>query len=231
MPAALQSFGSEIWVADGPTVVGAAGFHFPTRMAVIRLEGGGLFVWSPIALSDGLRAEVEALGAVRHLIAPNGLHHVFIGDWMRAFPDAKAHAAPGLAAKRKDIAFASELGAAPAEWGAEIDQAVLTTAITTEVVFFHRPSATAIFTDLLQQLPKGWYSGWRAIVAKLDLMTAAEPSVPRKFRMAFGNKRSARAALAPVLAWPAEKVLMAHGAPVTSGGQALIARAFRWLTG
>lgn len=229
MPALLQSFGPGIWVADGPTVVGAAGFRFPTRMAVIRLEGGALFIWSPVALNDALRAEVDALGVVRHVIAPNGLHHAFIGDWMRAFPGAKAHAAPGLSAKRTDIAFASELGAMPAEWAAEIDQVVLVTAITTEVVFFHKPSGTVIFTDLLQQLPKGWYSGWRAIVARLDLMTAGEPSVPRKFRMAFRDKRSAREAVGKVLNWPTEKVLMAHGAPVTTGAKALLARAFRWL--
>jgi hypothetical protein len=98
-------------------------------------------------------------------------------------------------------------------------------------VFFHRASATVLFTDLIQQFPPGWFGGWREIVARLDLMTEAEPAVPRKFRNTFVNRRAARAALARIQAWPAEKVLMAHGAPVERDGRTFIGRAFRWLTG
>ena len=40
----LKQFGHEIWIADGPVVTAAAGFHYPTRMAIIRLSDGGLFI-------------------------------------------------------------------------------------------------------------------------------------------------------------------------------------------
>ncbi len=46
----LQPFGEEIWLADG-SIAMVAGFRYPTRMAVIRLADGGLFVWSPIQLA------------------------------------------------------------------------------------------------------------------------------------------------------------------------------------
>lgn len=227
----LIPFGHEIWTADGPEIVAAAGFHYPTRMVVIRLPHDDLFLWSPIAVTEALRSEVDALGTVRHLVAPNSLHHLFIADWKRAYPHARVHAAPGLHDKRRDLAFADELaGAAGPEWAAEIDQVVVQgNAITTEVVFFHRRSGTVIFTDLIQHLPAGWYSGWRAVVARLDLMVGPEPSVPRKFRLAFTNRRAARTSFARILAWPAEKVLMAHGAPVVADGQAFLRRAFGWL--
>jgi hypothetical protein len=40
--------------------------------------------------------------------------------------------------------------------GEEIDHAVMWgNRITTEVVFFHRQSGTAIFADLIQQFPRG----------------------------------------------------------------------------
>jgi hypothetical protein len=227
----LTPFGEEIWIAEGDEVVAALGFHYPTRMAVIRLSDGGLFVWSPVALTDGLRAAVDALGPVRHIVAPNSLHHLFVPDWKRAWPAAKLHAAPGLREKRKDIAFDAELGDVPGpDWAGEIDQVVMRgNVITTEVVFFHARSGTALFTDLVQQLPSGWFSGWRAAVARLDLMLEAEPAVPRKFRAAFVNRPPARAALRRVLAWPVRAVVMAHGTPVTGDGAAMIRRAFRWL--
>ena len=228
----LQPFGEEIWLADGSITV-VAGFHYPTRMVVIRLPGGALFVWSPVQISDDLRAAVDALGEVRHLIAPNSLHHLFLTDWRRAYPAAKLHATLGLRQKRKDLDFDSDLEDAPAAaWAGEIDQVLVRgNLITTEVVFFHRRSGTAIFTDLIQHFGPGWFTGWRAVVARLDLMTAAEPQVPRKFRNAFVDRRAARAALARILAWPARRVLMAHAPPVETDGQAFIGRAFRWLTG
>lgn len=226
----LQEFGREIWIVDGPCVA-VAGFHYPTRMAAIRLSDGGLFIWSPIRLTDALRAAVDAIGPVRHIVAPNSLHHLFLAEWKRAYPDTVLYAPPGLRKKRPDIAFDADLGEAPsAAWAGEIDQVVMHgNVITTEVVFFHVQSGTVLFTDLLQQIPRKLLSGWRAIVAKLDLMTGHEPSVPRKFRLAFTRRRAARAALARILAWPAERVLMAHGMPVQKDARAFLRRAFGWL--
>jgi hypothetical protein len=227
----LKEFGCEIWTADGPHV-SVAGFHYPTRMAAIRLSDGGVFIWSPVQLTDSLQAGVDAIGPVRHIVAPNSLHHLSLPEWKRTYPGARLDAAPGLRKKRRDIVFDADLGdALGRDWAGEIDQTLLRgNLITTEVVFFHIKSGTVLFTDLLQQLPAGMFSGWRAVVAKLDLMTEPEPSVPRKFRIAFANRRAARESLARILAWPAEKVLMAHGTPVEKDAPAFLRRAFGWLT-
>ena len=202
-------------------------------MSILRLEDGALFAWSPVALSDALRAEVNALGEVRFIVAPNTLHHLYITDWQSAYPDAQVFAAPGLRKRRKDIAFDYDLDdAAPTGWAGVVDQVVVRgNLITTEVVFFHRASETILFTDLLQNFEPGWFSGWRAIVARLDLMVGHEPQVPRKFRTAFVNRAAARAALDSILSWPVQKVLMAHGKPVEDDAQVFLKRAFRWLTG
>lgn len=227
----MREFGREIWIEDGPRVT-VAGFHYGTRMAIIRLADGGLFVWSPIALTDQVRAAIDALGRVTHIVAPNSLHHLFLAEWHRAYPAARLHAPPGLRRKRRDLAFDADLEDAPAaDWAGEIDQVAMRgNLITTEIVFFHRASGTLLFTDLLQQIPAEQLSGWRAVVAKLDLMTGPEPSVPRKFRLGFIGRRKARIALERILAWPADKVLMAHGTPVERGAPAFLRRAFGWLT-
>ena len=226
----LKQFGHEIWIADGTQIV-IVGFHYPTRMAVIKLSDGQLFIWSPIQLTETLRAEVDALGQVRHIIAPNSLHHLFLPEWKSAYPGARVYAPPGLRKKREDIVFDDDLGDAPgADWAGEIDQVLVHgNRITTEVVFFHVRSGTVLFTDLIQQFPANSFSGWRAVVAKLDLMVGPEPSVPRKFRIAFTNRRAARHSLERIFAWPAEKVLMAHGMPVEQDGRGFLRRAFGWL--
>ena len=227
----LQEFGPNIWLADGPTVTAAAGFHYPTRMAIIRLTNSDLVLWSPTALTDDLRAEVETLGAVRYLVPPNSLHHTFLGDWQRAYPSSTVYAAPGLREKRKDIRFDADFRDGPiVAWAGEIDHAIMWgNRITTEVVFFHRQSGTAIFTDLIQQFPRGWFKGWRALAARLDLMTSPEPTVPRKFRVAFTDRRAGRESIRRILAWPTDKVIIAHGPPIINDGKAFLSRAFRWL--
>ena len=227
---ALEPLGQDIWFARGPTLT-AFGFRFPTHMAAVRLAAGDLVIWSPVALGEALRAELGALGPVRHVIAPSTLHHLFVADWRRAYPNARFHAAPGLRDKRADLEFDDDLtDAAPSAWAGQIDQVVIRgNLITTELAFFHRASGTTLVTDLVQHFPADWFSGWRAVVAKLDLMTAPEPAVPRKLRLAFVDRRAARSAVERVLAWPTEKVLMAHGAPVLDDGQAVLRAAFRWL--
>ena len=68
----LQPFGPEIWLADGGQAQ-VAGFRYPTRMALIRLTGGELLAWSPVALDGDLAAELADLGEVHSLVAPNAL--------------------------------------------------------------------------------------------------------------------------------------------------------------
>ena len=228
----FQAFGEEIWIGEGAEAE-VAGFRYPLRMAVIRLSGGGLFIWSPIPLTEALRREVEKLGPVEHLIAPNSLHHLSLAEWKQAYPQAMLHAPPGLREKRPDLAFDGDLESGPMPaWSGEIDQVLVPgNVITAETVFFHKKSGTVIFTDLIQQFPPGWFSGWRALVAKLDLMMGEAPAVPRKFRLAFTGRRAARAAISEILSWPIEKVLLAHGTPVRENGKEAVARAFRWLMG
>lgn len=227
----LQWMSDGLWTASGDVVTAVAGFHYPTRMIVVRLDDDRLWVWSPVALTEALKREVDALGLVAHIVAPNSLHHLSLPDWQSAFPTARLHGAPGMAAFLPGLEFDTELtDTADPAWAGQIDQVVVRgNAITTEIVFFHRVSGTVIFTDLIQHLPDDWFSGWRRWVARWDRMTGPEPAVPRKFRLAFRDRKQARAAIDPIRAWPARTVLFAHGEPVVEEAQAFLTRAFAWL--
>lgn len=225
-------FGPDLWLSDGPEVTGAAGFKFPTRMVVIRLPTeGGLWVWSPVSLTDEVRSAVDDLGEVRHLVAPNSLHYTFLAKWAKAYPDARVYAAPNLGEETAGTAIDVTLGNVPdPTWHGAMEQVVVRgNFITAEVVFFHRTSSTALVTDLVQQMPPDQYRGWRALVARFDLMTAPIPSVPRKFRLATTNKTASRHAIEQILKWPAEKLVIAHGPPIETDAQAVLRNAFSWL--
>ncbi len=66
----LTPLAEAIWLGEG-AIVDFYGFPYPTRCLVVRLADGGLWVWSPVELTADLRAEVEALGPVAHLVSPN----------------------------------------------------------------------------------------------------------------------------------------------------------------
>ena len=229
---ALVLVGRGLWLADG-AVCEVAGFRYPTRMAVVRLADGGLWLWSPVAMSRALRTAVDALGPVRHIVAPNHLHHLALAEWQEAYPAARTYAPSGLRKKRADLRFDADLAEGVTfDWAEEVGFVVVEgNLITTEVVFFHQESGTVLFTDLIQQFPDGWFRGWRAVVARLDLMTGREARVPRKFRLAFVNRGKARLAVQRILGWPIRNVVMAHGAPVFGRGDTAVRRAFAWLTG
>lgn len=226
----LIPLGHDLWTVEGAPVRGAGGFDFPTRMCLARLTDGSLWVHSPIAFDASLKAEIARLGPVRHLVAPNDLHHRFLSDWAAAHPTAIVHGAPGVAQKSPGVTVNAELETDPPAHWADLFQQVIFDGnmITTEVVFFHQPSGTLIFTDLLQQMPSGWYKGWRATVARADLMTGSAPSVPRKFRIAFRNRRALRAAITRLRRLPVQKLVMAHGPVVETNAAKLLEHAFAW---
>jgi hypothetical protein len=225
----LQSLGPGIWLAEGP-VVSFYGFPYPTRMMVIRLSDGGIFVWSPIALTPQLKAAVDALGPVAHVVSPNKIHHLYMGEWQDAYPSAKLYASPELAQKRSDLRFEATLSdSPPAAWAADTDQVEMGgSAFLTEIVFFHRKSRTAIFADLIENFRPDWFKGWKGWLARLDGIVMPHGGAPREWRFTF-KKKIARAALARILAWQPEQVVMAHGELTRTDGTAFIRKSFRWL--
>ena len=50
---------------------------------------------SPVELDPGLRTELDRLGEVRGVIAPNRHHHLFAADYPTGYPDALLYAARG----------------------------------------------------------------------------------------------------------------------------------------
>ena len=60
---------------------------FTTRMTVVQLSNGDLFLHSPIAFDAALATHLQSLGRVRHLVSPNRGHYAHIGEWARDFPE------------------------------------------------------------------------------------------------------------------------------------------------
>ncbi len=234
-----KPFGPHIGVVDGPLeYVSAFGIRlrwpFTTRMTVVQLENGDLFLHSPIAYDALLAKQLASQGRVRHIVSPNRGHYAHIGEWTRAFPDAIAWASPRVRerarSQRIDIHFERDLGLqAPEEWRGEIDQTIIPGAVLDEVVFFHRLSKTLILADTimnfeLERMPQPYRS-----IAWLCGVYSPSGGMPPDLRLALWPKRQeARPAYQRVLAWEPERIVLSHGRCFETNGIAAIRRAFDW---
>lgn len=203
------------------------GVECGTRMTLVRLRDGGLFVHCPVALDEDTRREVDAKGPVRAVAASSLFHHLYVGDWMRAYPEALFAACPGLPEKRPDLAFGHVLGDEPHEvWAADLDQVNFSARFEREVVFFHRATRTMICADALLNLHRH-PSRLTRIVALLMANTA--PGKGWMERIAVKDWKLGRRQVDRILEWDIDKVVLAHGTLVEGDGRRVVREAYSWL--
>ena len=230
----LEQLAPEIWFADGG-IVSFKGFDYPTRMAVVRMADGGLWLWSPVEKAAALETEVRALGQVRHIVSPNKLHYLFLAEWQAAFPEATLWGTAETIRKCPDLQFTGALGdEAPAAWKGQIDQFHFTNSpFMDELIFFHRGSRTAIIADLSQTFTEGFLAShwpwWVRPIARLSKMMEGWGYPPIDYRISFRRRATARPKIRALIDEHPEHVIVAHGEIVRTGGQAFLRRAFSWL--
>jgi hypothetical protein len=220
----MERLHDDIWVAQRKQRFW--GVEVGTRMCVVRIAGG-LFVHCPVALDEPTRREVDALGEVRAVVAPSLFHHLYVGDWMRAYPRASVWACPGLEKKRSDLAWTGVLGdAAMAEWRDALDQAPLTARFEHEIVFFHRETRTLICADALLNLRRHPSPVTRAVAV---MMRNTAPGLGWMERFAVRDRALGRKQADRVLDWDIDGVVLAHGDLVAHGGREAFRAAYAWV--
>ena len=219
---ALRELGPALWEVEQirPMAVGRQRF----RMTVVRLAGGGLWLYSPVEIDDQLAAQLAPLGAVAHIVAPNRYHHLFAGGAKQRYPGAALWGVPGLPEKRRDLAFDGVVSA-EAPWRDELDGLLLTSVPKfTEAVFFHRVSRTLICADLIFNIASDPSLASRFVYRALRVY--GKPAQSWYFR-----KSTDRARVGPqlraILAWTFERICMSHGDVMDGNAHAVFADVVR----
>ncbi len=227
----------DIGIVDGPfeyLTVGGIRLPLPftTRMTVVRLSNGDLFLHSPIKFDERLAKQIRVLGTVRHLVSPNQFHYAHIGEWARAFPERVAWASPRVRqrarARRVDIDFARDLDAsAPDEWREEIDQLLFPGGYFKEFVFFHKTSRTLILADTIINIELDKVTEpWRT-ATKITGMYHPLGQIFFGMRLPLVLQRQkANAAIKRIHSWQPEHILLSHGRCFDSDVDNVIRRIF-----
>jgi len=221
----LTSIDNDIWTVESSHRF--LGIDFGARMTVIRLSSGDLILHSPVFIDGSLKEELNKIGSVKYIVAPNKFHHIHVKKCVAAFPEAKVYGAPGLSSKRRDINFDGELGEnVPKKWAGEVDYLLFQGApIQNEIVFFHQKSKTLIFTDLIFNFENQDSIGVK-IFAWLDGIYL-KPDMPRVIRwFMLKDRDKAKKSVEKILSWDFNRVSLAHKDIIENGGKEKVRKAF-----
>ena len=225
----LTVFADGVWLDTAP--VSFLGLQLTATMAVLRLNNGALLLYSPLALTPERRQAIEALGRVAHLYAPNLFHHLRLGEWAAAFPSARVHGPEGLESKRPDLKLHRLHATEPeADFAGVLEELPIQGFRLRETALFYPSAKTLLVADLVHNIGRpshGWTKIYTQTFGFYDRV-----ALSRVIRWtAFDDRAAARRSVDRVLAQPFERLVVGHGAPLTSQARDALTRAYAWLPG
>ncbi|MEG3849516.1 DUF4336 domain-containing protein [Microcoleus sp. herbarium19] len=220
----LREIDRDIWVAEQPFRY--FGLSVGTRMTVIRLANRELAVISPIALNDTIASQLNELGTVKHIIAPNLYHYLFATNFKTFYPNGTFWAVPGLEVKKPDLAI-DKIIKSDENTLSDGLQYVFFEGFRTiglsgfdslnECVFFHSASRTLILTDTAFHFDDSFPALTQFATRVLGGYKSLSPSLLE--RIATLEKEKVKESVEKILGWDFERVIMAHGSIIEQNGK------------
>ncbi|KAF5345380.1 hypothetical protein D9757_013386 [Collybiopsis confluens] len=158
----IREVTSGIWTFSCPFGRGPFGFlPWGGRSTAIKLSTGDVWVLASTPLTADTKSTIDGLGSVKWIIAPDIVHHLFLGQYKKAYPEAIVVGVQGLREKKKknkeDLVIDGEYGSDPADtlygFEDEIKACYFSGFENKDVAFLHTPTKTLIVADLLFNLP------------------------------------------------------------------------------
>ena len=228
----LQSFDKNLWIAEGPNVRDM-GIMFTTRMTIVKLSDGSVWVESPVPLPFDTLKEIADLGPVKYIVSATQRHVWRLEGWHTLFPEAQLWAAETtpFTLKKKSLQFASILTDTPYEgWAHDLEQLTFKRSpFIKEVIFLHKETRTVIMGDLIQIHPMVKGKSLRNAIFKLEGVAFPRGGVGFDIKLTFTNRNLARQSLEKLLSWDFDKLIIAHGNCIENDAKLFIEKSFQWL--
>ena len=223
----IKEFAENLWVVeDEKFSVGV--LQIGSRMTIIRLKDGELFVHSPIALSKTIRDSIDIIGKPKFIIAPNTMHHLFLKQFYDQYRETEIYIVPGLRKKLPDFSNAKDLlDKRDYPWSEEIKQHhVKGIPKLDEVVFFHPFSKTLILTDLAFYITADKPLFTRLFFRINGVYDRFGPSRIFKYFI-LKNKSEFKKSIGYILEWDFDKIIISHGRLIEKDGKDIFAKTFK----
>ena len=230
----LRQIDNHIWVAEQPQKY--LGLEVGTRMTVVRLSNNSLILISLVEIDNELQQQLNAIGKVKYLIAPNLFHYLYLQQAQQLYPEAETIAPPGLSAKQPDLTIDRTFTKHKIEFRSELEHTLLAgfqilvppkIAAVNEIVFYHPATKTLIITDSAFNFDRTFPVITQLAARALGSYEVLKPSWLEK--IAVRDKHQLQASITRVLQWDFQRVILAHGRIVDSQAKERLTQAYQWL--
>ena len=230
----LKQIDRHIWVAEQPFKY--LGLEVGTRMTVILQADRSLLIISPIKIDLTLKQQLDNLGTVKYIIAPNLFHHLYLESCQQLYPKAKIIAPIGIENKQPNLNIAFTFGQDSVDFNGELKyipfrgfQAFVPPKIVqlNEIVFFHPNSKSLIITDSAFNFDRNF-----PLVTQLaSRIIGGDRSLQSSWleKIAIRDKKTVSKVIDKILAWDFQRVIMAHGNIVEENAKEKLAAGYQWL--
>ncbi|KIO34794.1 hypothetical protein M407DRAFT_90077 [Tulasnella calospora MUT 4182] len=205
------------------------------RSTAIKLKDNAVWVLASTPLTDTTKAKLDELGEVKWIVGPDAVHHLYLGEYKRSYPQAKVIGVEPLVDKKKDeFQFDGVYGQDPADtkygFESEIDACYFSGFANKDVAFCHRPSKTLVIADLLFNLPaKEQYSKTWSVPIIGNLGLGPLSYMHKQFVWAAGhNKEEMRRDAKTVAGWDFTTIIPCHGDVIEKEGDKAWREAYKW---
>lgn len=232
----LREIDNNIWVGEQPLKY--LGLNVGTRMTLIRLVTSELIVISPIQVDNTTIHQLNALGDVSYIIAPNLYHYLFASSFKAIYPKAKLWAAPGLESKRSELPIDKVISVDEKSILDEVEYLLFDglkvldlngPSLLNECVFFHRESRTLILTDTAFHFDESFSLTTQLVARLIGGYKKLSPSLLEKF--ATQETEKVKQSVQKVLAWDFNRVVMAHGSIIERDAKRKLREGYEWFLG
>ncbi|MDY6940098.1 MAG: DUF4336 domain-containing protein, partial [Cyanobacteriota bacterium] len=194
-----------------------------------------LAIISPIDIDRDVTQELDRLGTVKHIIAPNLFHYLFLETFKTLYPQAKIYAPSKLQAKIPNLSLDSPLENRSDYFSGELEYFLFAGVNTwlpsgksplNEYVFFHRESQTLILTDTAFYISKSFSPILQGIARVWGGYEQLRPSVLEK--LATTEKVRVRRSAQTLLKWDFKRAIVAHGSIVERDAKWKFQEGYQW---
>ncbi|KAJ7253685.1 hypothetical protein B0H12DRAFT_1116186 [Mycena haematopus] len=208
---------------------------FGGRSTAVRLSTGDVWVLASTPLTPDTKAAIDKLGPVKWIMGADAVHHMFLGQYKKEYPEAKVIGVEALVEKKKadglvlDGAYGKDTPDTKYGFEDEIYACYFSGFANKDVAWFHASSKTLIVADLLFNLPGNEQYSKSKSNAKVPIFGKLDPwgSVHKRFVWGQGKDKTAMARDAKtVLGWAPERIIMCHGDVIETEGTKAWASAY-----
>ncbi|EPQ53608.1 hypothetical protein GLOTRDRAFT_78633 [Gloeophyllum trabeum ATCC 11539] len=210
---------------------------FGGRSTAIKLASGDVWVLASTPLNDATKSKLQELGPVKYIVGADAVHTLYLGEFKRAYPNAKLVAVQEAIKKKQNegLMFDGAWGADPAgtEYGFESDiqHCYFSGFKNKDVAFFHPASKTLIEADLLFNLPCNEQYSKTSSSGKVPFFGTLNPYMYMHKRFAWmmgADKEAMKRDVKTVAGWDFERIIPCHGDVIEENGNKAWREAYKW---